>query len=82
MTPPTNSDDSVETQLAVINTKLDILIEQRSDHELRIRSLEESVPVDTEKRLRGLEQFKWLLAGAALAGGSGAGAVAAKLVGG
>lgn len=60
-------DGSVETQLAVINTKLDVLIEQRSDH---------------ESRLRSLEQFKWLLAGACLMGGGSAGALASRLMGG
>lgn len=56
---------SVEVQLAVINTKLDLLIEQRSDHELRIRAL---------------EQFRWRLAGLASAAGALAGAVATFLV--
>lgn len=45
---------SIETQLAVINTKLDVLIEQRTDHEARIR---------------GLERFKWVLIGLATASG-------------
>ena len=66
MTPPSHNEGSVETQLAVISTKLDVLIEQRSDHEVRIRAL---------------ERFKWLLAGAALAGGGAAGSIAAKLIG-
>lgn len=86
MTPPAQSEDSVETQLAVINTKLDILIEQRSDHEGRLRAIEEIVLpadklADRDRRIRSLEQFKWLLAGAALAGGGSAGAVAAKFLG-
>jgi hypothetical protein len=66
MTPPKNEDQGVEAQLAVINVKLDLLIEQRSDHEERIRSL---------------EQFKWLLAGVCAAAGGGAGAVMGKLLG-
>ena len=57
---------SLRTELAVISTKLDLLIEQRSDH---------------EGRLRSLEQFKWALMGACVAGGGSAGAVAAKLLG-
>lgn len=57
--------DSIPTvgeQLAVINTKLDVLIEQRTDHETRIRAL---------------EQFKWVLVGVALASG-GVGASVAQ----
>lgn len=45
---------SVEAQLAVINTKLDVLIATRDDHEIRIRRI---------------EQFKWIVLGAALASG-------------
>lgn len=52
---------SVETQLAVINTKLDLLIEQRGDH---------------ETRLRGLERFKWVLLGVAAASGPAANFIA------
>lgn len=65
MTPPVD-EGSVETQLAVINTKLDVLIEQRGDHEARIRAL---------------EQFKWLLVGASVTGGGAAGGIVAKLLG-
>lgn len=54
----------VEAQLAVINTKLDVLIEQRTDH---------------ETRLRALERFKWLLLCAAAAGGGVAGEVTQRL---
>jgi hypothetical protein len=49
MTQPT-----VGEQLAVINTKLDLLIEQRTDHEVRIRAL---------------EKFKWVILGTAVAAG-------------
>ena len=52
MTEPTPQ--SVEAQLAVINTKLDVLIATRDDHELRLRKL---------------EQFKWVMFGAGLASG-------------
>lgn len=58
-----DSTPTVGEQLAVINTKLDLLIEQRTDHETRIRSL---------------ERFKWVLAGVALASG-GVGASIAQL---
>ncbi len=49
-----NEPQSVETQLAVINTKLDTLIHTQSDHEPRIRKL---------------ETFKWVILGAAIASG-------------
>lgn len=55
---------SVETQLAIINTKLDVLITTRDDH---------------ETRLRKLEQFKWVLLGVAAASGGVAQAVASQL---
>jgi hypothetical protein len=63
---PKNEGDSVDTQLGIINTKLDILIEQRHDQ---------------EQRIRGLEQFKWLMVGAAFSGGGVAGGVVAKILG-
>lgn len=61
-------------QLAVINTKLDTLLVQRDDHETRIRSLEQTAEsvdarADQESRLRRLEQFRWVVLGAAAASG-------------
>lgn len=56
---------SMAERLAVMDTKLDILIEQRSDHEIRIRRL---------------ERWMWLVLGAGLAGGGAAGTVAAQLL--
>lgn len=47
-------DATVEVQLAVINAKLDVLIQQRADH---------------ETRLRALEQAKWRWAGLASGAG-------------
>lgn len=44
----------IEAQLAVINTKLDLIVASRDDHEIRLRKI---------------EQFKWLMVGAA--GGAG-----------
>lgn len=43
-----SDEPTIQTQLAVINTKLDTLIQQRTDHEVRLRKL---------------EQFKWQLLG-------------------
>lgn len=50
----TTQSPSVEAQLAVINTKLDAILATRDDHEFRIRKI---------------EQFKWLVLGAALTSG-------------
>jgi len=66
--------ESVETQLAVINTKLDLLLVQRDDHEARIRSLEEVAQTSEEQarqasRIAKLEQFRYTLVGVALASG-------------
>lgn len=61
-----DKEDSVEAQLAVINYKLDVLIESRHDQESRIRSL---------------EQFKWLFMGAAITSGAASGGIVAKLLG-
>ena len=55
---------SVEAQLAVINTKLDLLITTRDDHEVRLRKI---------------EQFRWTLVGAAIVAGGLAGNVAPVL---
>lgn len=63
--PNTPAAPSVEAQLAVINTKLDLLIEQRTDHETRLRSL---------------ERFRWVLAGVSASLGGGFGAAASTLL--
>lgn len=52
---------SIEAQLAVINTKLDLLITTRDDHEVRLRKV---------------EQFKWVVIGVAAAAGGAAGRLA------
>lgn len=54
MTTPDAQPVSVEAQLAVINTKLDLLITTRDDHEIRLRKI---------------EQFKWIMVGASGAAG-------------
>lgn len=56
--------ESVDVQLAVINSKLDLLIEQRTDH---------------ESRLRVLEAARWRLVGAGTLGGAIAGLLAPLL---
>ncbi|MDP9820487.1 hypothetical protein [Nocardioides massiliensis] len=45
---------TVGERLAVMDTKLDVLIQQRTDH---------------EERLRTLERFRWVLLGVAAASG-------------
>lgn len=75
---------SVETQLAVINTKLDTLLIQRDDHETRLRELEKDRETPGERKERddtiaALVRFKWLLVGAAAAAGGIAGRVAQAL---
>lgn len=61
MASPEPQPVSVEAQLAVINTKLDLLITTRDDHEIRLRKI---------------EQFKWVLVGAAAVAGGVAGNLA------
>lgn len=56
----TESTPSVEVQLAVMNAKLDLLLAGKDDHETRLRSL---------------EQFKWVVVGAAAIFGGSAGAI-------
>lgn len=56
---------SIEAQLAVINTKLDLLITTRDDHEIRLRKI---------------EQFKWIVAGVACGAGFLGGNLAPVLV--
>lgn len=56
---------TVGEQLAAINVKLDLLIQQRNDH---------------EGRLRVLEQARWKLIGMATAGGAIAGVLAPQII--
>lgn len=56
---------TMETQLALINQKLDDLVAQSKDR-----------GADHEKRLRSLEQRVWLIICAAAASGGGAGYLA------
>ncbi|RNL63657.1 hypothetical protein EFK50_07900 [Nocardioides marmoriginsengisoli] len=65
MTPP--AAPTVETQLAVMDTKLDLILANDRDHETRIRRL---------------ERWIWLATGAAAAGGGVGGGLLAKVMGG
>lgn len=72
---------------ATVTTKLDALIvavsAQHSDHEARVRALEVKPAPDAthEGRIAKLERAWWMLAGAALALGGGAGALVNALFG-
>lgn len=73
----------INTQLAVTNTKLDVLIATRDDHEVRLRALEQAVESPEERRQRDLiisqlQQFKWVLLGAAVASGPSTFAIASQ----
>lgn len=62
---PIPEPQSIEAQLAVINTKLDLLITTRDDHEIRLRKM---------------EQFKWVIVGVATAAGAAAGRLTGVLI--
>jgi hypothetical protein len=59
---------SVETQLALLNQKVDDLLAATKERGL-----------DHEQRIRKLEQFKWVMVGAAFAAGGAAGTVGAAM---
>ena len=79
--------DAIRDLLIEIKTRLDILITQHSDHETRLRAVEQRPPdaaaaaqvADHEIRLRSLERARWLLVGGAIAAGGVAGKVAGFL---
>jgi DNA-binding ferritin-like protein len=68
-----------------MEVKLDHALANVTDHESRIRVLEDHndpATADHESRIRSLESAKWMLAGFAAALGGGAGAIASKIIGG
>lgn len=67
MTEPTLS---VETQLALLNQKVDDLLAATKER-----------GTDHEQRLRKLEQFKWLMVGAATAAGGVSGYIVKAISG-
>lgn len=77
------TDETIRDLLIEIKTKVDILIGQHTDHETRLRTVEQRPAVDPaavgdhETRIRSLERARWLLVGAAAA----AGGIAGKLAG-
>jgi hypothetical protein len=95
--PPTHAEYQHLNEILIeVRTRLEVLIEEtrsvRSDHENRIRALEQKVdPPDEaqtemlekfDARLSALERWRWLITGLAAAGGSGLGAAAQALLGG
>jgi len=72
------------TDLAVLNSSLPNHISwtERNidDHEQRLRVVEERVPFNLREQLQGLNQFKWVLVGIAVASGT-AGAWVSKALG-
>lgn len=84
---PPSGDMETLVRLIRIETKLDDSRKADADHEARIRQLEaerhpdhEHRLTDHEVRMRGLEKFRWQLAGAYAAGGI-VGGVLGSLVG-
>lgn len=77
------TDETIRDLLIEIKTKVDILIGQHTDHETRLRVVEQKPNVDPqtvadhETRIRAMERMKWIAIGAAAA----AGGVAGKVVG-
>ena len=85
------TEDTIRDLLIEIKTKVDIMVTQHSDHETRLRVVEQRPPgdpavrattVDHEDRLRSIERKVWALAGAAAASGTAGGALLAKVLGG
>lgn len=84
MTIPVGDPGPVIERLIRIDTKLDTVISQQSDHEGRIRALESDNVhgghQDHETRIRRLERTVWLIAGASAAGGGVAGQLLSGLI--
>jgi hypothetical protein len=70
-------DTSVLERLVRIETKLDIA---RQAEDSRVK-LEDERHGDHESRIRSLEKYRWLMAGAAAAGGGVVGQLIAPLIG-
>jgi hypothetical protein len=81
---PTSDELALFERLIRIETKLDGYNTSSTDHEGRIRALEQdNVPgghADHEGRLRRVERSVWLIAGAAAAGGGVVGQLIAPLL--
>lgn len=84
MSIPAGDPGPVIERLIRIETKLDVVREDQTDQEHRLRALEvDNAPgghADHETRIRRLERSMWLIAGAAAAGGGVAGQLLAGLI--
>ena len=82
---PTSDELALFERLIRIETKLDGYNTNATDHETRLRALEQdNVPgghLDHESRIRRMERSLWLLAGAAAAGGGIVGSIVGPLIG-
>jgi hypothetical protein len=58
----------IGTQLATLTTRVDARLDagqvKMADHESRLRTIEGELPHGLEKRVSGLERFRWQIAGA------------------
>lgn len=83
--PPPSHDFALLERLIRIETKLDESRGAETDHEARIRTLEQdNTPgghQDHETRIRRLERSVWVMAGAAAAGGGIVGSIVGPLIG-
>lgn len=86
MTVPTEQLPGLVERMIRIETKLDVIHEQRQDHDARLRTLEiDNTPgghQDHETRIRRLEKSVWIAAGFAAAGGGALGSVLGAVFGG
>lgn len=85
MTVPNEQIPGLVERMIRIETKLDVIHEQRQDHDLRLRTLEiDNTPgghQDHETRIRRLEKSVWVAAGFAAAVGGTLGSIIGPLVG-
>lgn len=71
-------ESTVGERLARIETKLDAVLAQQTNHEVRVQANH----TDHETRLRLLERKVWTAAGFAAGGGGAVGAIVMKVIGG
>lgn len=72
--------ETVAGTLARVETKLDAVLRDFDDHEVRIRWLRERVPDDLPRQLDEAKRFRWMLLGGAAAAGTAGGGIAAAVL--